>query len=68
MGPKAARYEQLRAERSLTGGGEGRGGEGRPITDRAAADLAFLKYSRKSMTVEEEEEDGNMQRHGFGEV
>lgn len=67
MGPKAARYEQLRAERSLTGGG--RGGEGRPITDRAAADLAFLKYSRKSMTVEEEEEeDGNMQRHGFGEV
>lgn len=49
-------------------GGRG-GGEGRPITDRAAADLAFLKYSRKSMTVEEEEEeDGNMQRHGFGEV
>lgn len=40
----------------------GRGG----ITDRAAADLAFLKYSRESMTVEgeeEEEEDGNMQRH-----
>lgn len=48
-------------------GGRG-GGEGRPITDRAAADLAFLKYSRKSMTVEEEEKDGNMQRHGFGEV
>lgn len=39
MGRKAARYEQLPAERSLTDGGWG-------ITDRAAADLAFLEYVR----------------------